>query len=281
MAKSAKFHPEGFIGLSHGYLRDDPWGVGRGIVSKIHKDYGGRLDIFGHQGKGEHCTGSSTLGVFAVDERARAGGAKVMLPEEAQLLIEHGIITKGTYEDLGVVLDFSGNNHDLALRLYDRLNKEDQELDRFPAILTGLVTVLHDNSTYGLALQPSESYPYQMRTAKILSEKGGNFEDNDTNLISEGLPSRLGKGQRTLYTRTQNKPSVDNLGLSGFYLHGGLGLLADHYDLANSDSGGRVILVGSESSKDYAALYAKLRKDYFSGLEQLRTDIDREISLKR
>jgi len=243
-----KFSPEGLIKfrtevtLPYGFLNSqDP--MGDKIASQIHVDYNGRLDIFNPGGENNRYTGSHTFGLFAVDERARPMGARVIHPNESEILIRQ-FHPPGSH--LGVVLDFSGKNHNLAVRLYSMLQKEDRDLDRFPAILTDLSTVLCDDSKYSLALQPGKSYPYQMRTAKILADKSGNFnfEANDPNLIKEGFPSELGRGSRQLLPNPQEETSVDNLGLSGFYLNRFLYLGADDDFLLHSTSG-QIILVST------------------------------------
>jgi hypothetical protein len=161
---------------------DNDGKFGTYAVNKIHEKYKGRLDIFKDQGKGKPYAGSSALGISAVDELAKGRGAKVMLPEESEFLLFWGKMPEKTtsYKDLGVVLDFTGNNHELAMHLYKRLLKEHRDFDLFPAILTGLVTRLNDEiGDYGLALETSDNYPYGLTTAKILAKPQGKFSKDD------------------------------------------------------------------------------------------------------
>ena len=227
---------------------DNDGKFGTYAVNKIHENYKGRLDIFEDQGKGKPYAGSSTLGIFAVDELAR-GEAGVMLPEESEFLLFRNMMPEKTttYKDLGVTMDFTGKNHELAVHLYNMLLGEHKDFDLFPAILTGLVTRLNDRiGDYGLALEKSDKYPYGLTTAKILARPKGNFSKDDPNLIIEGVPSKLQAGERTLHTSSQKEQSIDNLGLSRFVLFGG-SVLDSYVDgLAPSDSDGRVVLVREE-----------------------------------
>jgi len=78
-----------------------------------------------------------------------------MLPEEAQLLLDLNKMPErnSTYKDLGLVMDFSRKNHELALNLFDQLNTADKYLDKFPAIFTGLDIEKNSLGNYGLAFK--------------------------------------------------------------------------------------------------------------------------------
>lgn len=276
--------------LGFGPFSDDSFS--RETVRKVKEVYGDRIDIFKSQGEGKPFTGSNTFGLFAVDEIARPMGARVAHPPESELLLALGKMHEpGTYRDLGAVLDFSGNNHGMALRLHERLAREHQDLDMFPAILTDLATRLDDGSPRGLTLQPSDSYAYGITPAKILAGDKGSFRKDDPGLTMEGLPSKLGEGERTIYIRElhiakQKGRSADNLGLSRLYLGSNLALVADDDGLAYSYSGGRVVLVKNQGADmqhyarlvEYVASLGEAKRHYIALLEALQSRIGAEIT---
>src|SRR3989338_8325869 len=148
-------------------------------------------------------------------------------PEDLQKTLNDGdtLSIKGNhYVDMGVVLDFTGRHHEMALDFYNQLPKE---LKNF------------DGGNYSLGLIMNDGT--KVRPAKILAGRSGKFSDADVSLET-GLPSRLTDGNRTLYTATKNVSSLDNLGLSGLYLNGNLNVDADVVGLADSYEVGRVVL---------------------------------------
>jgi hypothetical protein len=236
------------------------------VVRRIDEEYGERLHIFSSHERGKDLAGSNMFGIFAVDEQVRDMGARVARPEDSEFLLALDKMPErtGAYKDsgavldLGAVIDFSGKNHELALRLYHMLGNEQQDLDRFPAVLTDLITRLSHVGKYGLALEPSSKYPVQMRTAKILSGRKGTFRSDDSNLLVNGIPSQLGRGKRRLFTTEQKPTSLGNLGLSALYLGTYLDLIVKGDNLAppaSSGSFGQVLLVSSENPMQDLAVY--------------------------
>lgn len=185
--------------------------------------------------------GSNTL-VLPVVQRVFPN-YRVGRPEDIQKTLNDGdtlSIEGNNYVDMGFAIDFSGRHHAMALDFYNQLPPELQKLESFPSVVIGYGLKNLENTSYGLGFTyASEST--QVRPASILSQKSGNFRNEDVSLET-GLASKLGEGTRTLYTATQRKHSIDNLGISGLYLGGGLSVVADGDGLADSGDGGRVVL---------------------------------------
>lgn len=150
------------------------------------------------------------------------------------------------YVDYGAVLDFSGNNHKLAVEVFRRLPRELREIDRLPAMMLGYGLQNSDEGDYGVA--PVYLEGTELRTAKILSQPFGKFNESDDGLVSSGLPLRLGEGKRTLYTAIQGEPSEDSLGISRFYLNGCRDLGSGGDGLSGSNSDGWVVFVAREAA---------------------------------
>jgi len=163
-------------------------------------------------------------------------------PEDIQKTLNDGdtLSIKGNhYVDMGVVLDFTGRHHEMALDFYNQLPKELQDFERLPAVVVGYGLKNFNEGNYSLGLIMNDGT--QVRPAKILAGRRGKFSDADVSLET-GLPSRLTDGNRTLYTATQNVPSLDNLGLSRLNLNGNLYVDLDVVGLADSYEVGRVVL---------------------------------------
>lgn len=163
-------------------------------------------------------------------------------PEDYQKTLNDGdtLSIKGNhYVNMGVVLDFTGRNHEMALDFYNQLPKELQDFERLPAVVVGYGLKNFDGGNYRLGLIMNEVT--KIRPAKILAGRSGKFSDAEVSLET-GLPSKLTGSNRTLYTATKKVASVDNLGLSGLFLTGSLDVNANNGDLAYSNGYGRVVL---------------------------------------
>jgi len=172
----------------------------------------------------------------------KLSGRRTGLPEDLQRTLNDGDtlgIRGNHYVDLGVVLDFTGRNHDMAVDFYEQLPKELRNLDLHPSVVVGYGLKNSDNGKLGLGLVHAEGT--QVRPARILANGDGNFSDADVPLDT-GLPSKLSGGNRKLWTTTQKAHSVDNLGLSRLCLDWYLYLNSDDEDLADSVDIGRVVL---------------------------------------
>ena len=172
----------------------------------------------------------------------KLSGRRTGLPEDLQRTLNDGDtlgIRGNHYVDLGVVLDFTGRNHDMAVDFYEQLPKELRNLDLHPSVVVGYGLKNSDNGKLGLGLVHAEGT--QVRPARILANGDWNFSDADVPLDT-GLPSKLSGGNRKLWTTTQKAHSVDNLGLSRLYLYWYLGLNSNDENLALSLENGRVVL---------------------------------------
>ncbi len=174
---------------------------------------------------------------------------RIGLPEDLQRTLNDGdtLSIKGNhYVDLGVVLDFSGRDHEMALDFYQQLPKELQDFDRLPSVVVKYGLKNFDKGKYKLGL--INNVNTQIRPARILANEVGGFSDADVSLET-GLPVKLSGGNRTFYASSQKTPSIDNLGFSRLYLGRDLDLFSglDVGYLADLVGGGRVILVRDAS----------------------------------
>ena len=164
-------------------------------------------------------------------------------PEDIQKTLNDGdtIGIEGRhYVDLGVVLDFSGRNHEIARDFYGQLPGELKDLDRMPTVVVGYDLKNFDGGRYNLGLVHQEKT--ELRHASVLSGKSGNFSNTDVSL-SDGMPQKAGEGKRRLWTASQKDKSEENLGLLGLYVNGGdLSLDACSEGLDGSSGDGRVVL---------------------------------------
>ncbi len=221
--------------------------LGREVVKKVNSTLAGTPAELQVPSKKGPITHSNLFRLFAIDYAAREEhGIRVMLPPESELLLAQERLPEAgsAYYDLGLVMDFSGRNHDLALRLYEQLPAAEKTLERLPSVLTGLRTVRCDLGNYGLGFDYTKNSI--LRTAKILQKPTDRFNADDPELVRSGLPSRLGEGTRTLYTAEQSKPRLENLGLYRLSLDRDLSLSGYWGDLDDSDEWGRVVLVSDE-----------------------------------
>ena len=165
-------------------------------------------------------------------------------PEEVETTLQDGDalhIRGNHYVDYGLVLDFSGKNHDLAVETFRRLPKTLRDFEKLPAVMIGYGLKKSKKGNYGV--MPVYQKGTKLRTAKIFSSSSGNFDANNKHLIVDGTPSRLEGGKRRLYNSTQSEPSLDSLGLSRLCLGGNLDLGSYCGNLASSDEDGRVVSV--------------------------------------
>src|SRR3989344_1561999 len=144
------------------------------------------------------------------------------------------------YVDLGIALDFSGKNHEMAVDLFNQLPSDERTLDRVPCMLVGYGLKNFDEGQYKLNFEVTEDTT--VRHASILAGQDGNFKNENVSL-EDGLPCKSEEGSRRLCTTRQQEPSLDNLGISGVYLDWDLGLYSYGYDLGNSLEDGRVVVV--------------------------------------
>ncbi|MBS3155646.1 hypothetical protein J4413_00225 [Candidatus Woesearchaeota archaeon] len=187
-------------------------------------------------------TGSSPL-ILPVAQSLVAPEKRIIRPEEIQRTLNDGDILgirDRFYVDLGIALDFSGKNHEMAVDLFNQLPSDERTLDRVPCMLVGYGLKNFDEGQYKLNFEVTEDTT--VRHASILAGQDGNFSNENVSL-EDGLPCKSEEGSRRLCTTRQQEPSLDNLGISGVYLDWDLGLYSYGYDLGNSLEDGRVVVV--------------------------------------
>ena len=243
MTKALEFEGEQlFSAPRFGQLRYDA--LGKEIVKQVNAKFAGtpaeiKKDYI--VGRNQPIKASNPFIQSAVDRAGIEGkhDIRAYTPEQAELLLAKKRLPEmgQVYYDLGLCLDFSGKNHGLAVKLFEQLPTELRNLERLPAVMLGLNPTRAGNDV---------SFGYDehsvMRTARILVEQTGNFDEHDAQLVLSGLPSKLAGGTRKMYTATQKKPSIDNLGLLGLFLNGSRSLISSIEVLASSDGNGRVVL---------------------------------------
>ena len=192
--------------------------------------------------------GSNSL-ISPVINEVFAPKYRVALPEEVETTLQEEDpvrIKRYYYVDYGLVLDFSENNHDLAVEVFSQLPKELRDFDRLPALMVSYGLRNSSKGDYGVA--PVYQEGTELRTAKILVQPTGKFNAKDSELIKSGLPSRLKGGTRTLYNPMQKEPSEEALGLSRLCLYGDLILNSNYVDLYSSYDYGRVVCIRGEAT---------------------------------
>lgn len=161
--------------------------------------------------------------------------------------------------NLGVVLDFSGSNHELAVDLFEQLPRKLRDLEGLPAVVIRCGLKNFDKGDYGVGLVYVDGT--QVRPSKILEGGSGNFSNNDVS-SETGLPTKLEGGERNLYTSIQKSPSKENLGISSLILDWSPYNFPDQVfsgedpsissckaDLSDSNVARRIVLFDSQAEK--------------------------------
>ncbi len=231
----------------------NPYGIE--LVKRVNSEFKGTLagfPAYNSKKQNKPILGSNIFRLFAIDKVARklkqgdSLGARVMYPKEAEFLLATNRLPEQgqTYFDLGLVLDFSRANHDLAIDIYQQI--PEKNLDTLPAVLLGLEPKKSDKEVCGLSFVYGANS--QFRHSPILAEKTGFFKLDDLELFRTGLPSELGEGTRRLWTTEQYSLSEDNLGLRRLYLDPDSDLLAVHDLLGDFAAHDRVVLISAEGA---------------------------------
>lgn len=156
-------------------------------------------------------------------------------PAGSELGLKYGTLPGNPeeyWEDLGLALyQEAGPNEDLRQSLLEQAKARGLDIE-LPAIATSLAVVRDDKSNYGARFDLGELGI--IYSAPILRQTTGNFEKSDNGLTETGLPAKLGRGTRTLYTAST--------GLRRFCRRRNLFLGANAGDvvLSNSYEAGRV-----------------------------------------
>lgn len=223
--------------------------------------------------------GSNSFAVVLANQILRQEGLRTANQADLEKVLRLGVLPlRGTYEDTGLVLrseedgDYSKNTL-LARDLAKQVKERGIELSpKNPVMipLTGLELENADND-YNLKFRLREDA--EIYNAPILNEKNGNFSSEDID-GKTGLPTKLGEGNRTLYTRGS--------GLSGLGLYYGLGLFSDGGSLGSSYGGvGRVVVVSGEATSPenlQKELADRINNDYQTQLAELNLRRERALN---
>ncbi len=150
---------------------------------------------------------------------------------------------RSTYEDLAVVVySTKGANSQLAQHLASQLKERGIEV-KFPMVVYGLQTVKDGQFPNGLRFDLGDlAVAYHV---PILSIETGRFNASDPELAKTGFPSKLGEGNRTLYTAKDGLRRVDRDWV--------LVLNADGVNLPYSNEAGRVSFVKGAAPQNLEA----------------------------
>jgi len=251
-----------------GFLEGD---FGKEVLNEYKgraKDYNKHLDILSY--KYNIVQGSNPFAVVLMNKVLNEEGLKTASQSDLEKAIKlNALSLNGTYEDTALILRNENNpNSYLAKHLMKQV-KERNKKAKTPIMITlNQLELVNDTaSEYGLAFKLKEDA--EIIYAPILNDEVGNFSSEDID-EKTGLPIKLGKGNRTLYTRDS--------GLSRLCLGRNLGLSARDDDLANSDSDGRVVVVSGEATEKFSNEYKTAKKDYFFKLRKIKENIDKELN---
>ena len=135
-----------------------------------------------------------------------------------------------TYEDLGVVVyNLNGPNHKLAQHLVNQAKERGLEIE-FPMVFYHLKTEKDNKFPHRLRLDLDDiAVAYHV---PILSNSTSSFKSTDQSLVQNGFPSKVGEGNRTLFTAQEG-------GLMGLF-RDGMDIYAANCDLPGSSMASRV-----------------------------------------
>lgn len=213
-------------------------GLGREAVKVMKKRFGDHKYLQVVVQKKQPIQGSNPYIRFALGHIARelyGNNIQLISPAISELALRNGKLpdAANTYEDLGVVVySLKGPNEQLAKHLVEKAKERNIEV-KFPMVFHGLKTVTDDKFPDGLRLDLDDiAVAYHV---PILLQGTSKFKSNDSSLVVNGFPSKLGEGDRTLYTAKD--------GLRGLCRGRDLGIGAFIVDLPYSSEAGRVSFV--------------------------------------
>ena len=218
-----------------GFLEGD---FGKEVFKEVDSRYKGFNAV---KGIGSYSNGvvqgSNPFYAVAVNEVIRPEGLRTATQTDLEKAIKIGVLPWGDqYEDTGLVLRTEGEpNSYLASHLMKQVKA--RESKRMPVMipLAGLDLEKDSNSSHGLSFKLRNGA--ELIYALILNKRDGYFSPVDID-EKTGLPKKVSKGDRYLYTR--------NDGLSRLYLDGNLHLSSRWDDLHTSGSNGRVVVVNDK-----------------------------------
>jgi hypothetical protein len=231
----------GFLGGEQGKEINDS-------IKRDYKDFS--VMQVGNYSNGK-VTGSNPFYAVGVQSKLPFG-VRVSTQSDLENAMRIGALDlSGTYEDTGLVLRTNGDpNSYLAGNLMKQVKERIGKLGKMPVMipLYGLGVVKDKDSPHGLSFKLKDDA--EINYAPILKKpNNSNFNSEDID-IKTGLPTRVGKGNRILWTRDS--------GLSRLYLYRDLNLDSGDINLANSSDNGRVVLVSTAEGGSQAFFNEKL-----------------------
>ena len=180
-------------------------------AEELYGDAGEKVKVLNYNGN--TLTGSNPFAVVHVNRVMRPQGILTATPADLEAFRSN---LRGTYKDSALVLRSAGDSYEpndyIARHLSEQLRGSlKRQIGKVPIVipLVGLNLVRDAKSSYGLSFRLRDgAQPYK---APILAESNSTFRSEDVN-AKTGLPTKLGNGDRTLYTRQE--------GLSRLYLDG-------------------------------------------------------------
>lgn len=247
--------------------------LGREAVKKILSDYTGtRVALATLNTKEEGpIRGSNIYFRFALGNAYRELSGQDVLPinpRESEIALANNTLTdpRETYEDLGLpVYPKEGYSPVLwkHLREIAKAHYTDSVNLKVPFVVAGLMTPVKDDKfEYGLRLDPIERLTL-IYNVPILAQKTNSFSSEDPELQRVGFPSKLGDGNRNLYT--------ENNGVRRLIRGWSLDLDAGGYGLAYSYDTGRVHFVAKNSSGNLDELVQQVEQEKLRQQQELET----------
>lgn len=215
--------------------------------------------------------GLNSFYAVAVQEVIAPQGLQVATPADLERVLRTDALElRGhNYEDSALVLRSEGSPNAYLAKDLAKQIRANQNL-KFPVMipLTGLALREDSQSDYRLAFDLKDGA--EVIYSKILNKNTNQFSSENVD-EKTGLPTKLGSGDRTLYTRDS--------GLSGFFLDGDLGLDSDSEHLAGSSSDGRVVVASSgAAAQDFLA---EIEKKYQTQRAELDARKEKALAVLR
>lgn len=205
-------------------------------ADETYKDAAKHIRVLRYDTRKQLITGSNPFAVAHVNALMRPQGIVTATQADLESFKEN---LRDCYEDSALVLrsagdpDYADNDY-VAKNLADQMPRAfKKSVGKVPlaVTLTDVDLIQDGKSAYGLRFQLREGAG--VYEAPILAKERSKFRSEDVD-TETGLPTKLGSGDRILYTREK--------GLSRLFLDWDLGVSSVGRNLANSGDYGRVVL---------------------------------------
>ncbi len=194
---------------------------------------------------GNVVVGSNPFAVVLVNQIVGQEGLRTATPADLEKALKTSALPlRGQYEDSALVLRTEGNpNSYLATDLMQQIITRNPKA-KMPSMvpLSDLDLVYDANSPNQLRFKLKDSANIYTGL-DILNRRDSKFSSKNID-PETGLPTELGEGSKILHTRR------DNAGLSRLYLYWNSDLVSRNEDLADSNYGGRVVVISDKNKED-------------------------------